>query len=228
VLATPTPPEDEAQRRLLRIAARALGVATASDLADYFRIRGPEARARLAELVEAGELRPVTVEGWPAPAYLDPFAAMPRRVQARALLSPFDSLVWERPRTDRLFGFYLRLEIYTPAPKRQFGYYVLPFLLGDRLVGRVDLKADRKDSALLALGAFAEAGQRPEYVAAEMAPELRRMADWLGLERVIVGERGDLAAPLHAALHDNTQLPADAYDQPPAAPHLDADLQAAP
>ncbi len=189
-------------------------MATASDLADYFRIGVTQARARLAELVEAGELRPVTVEGWSAPAFLDPAAAIPRKVQARALLSPFDSLVWERARTDRLFGFYLRLEIYTPAPKRQFGYYVLPFLLGEKLVGRVDLKSDRKNGALLALGAFSEEGQRPEKVAAELAPELTRLASWLGLERVIVGERGDLAAPLHAILHDSTPLPADAYREP--------------
>ena len=200
ILATPTPSPEEAQRELLRIAARALGVATATDLGDYFRIRMPLARPRIAELVEAGDLLPITVEGWSAPAYLHPKAVIPRSVRARALVSPFDSLVWERARTDRLFGFHLRLEIYTPAPKRVFGYYVLPFLLGDRLVGRVDLKSDRKNGALLALGAYAEAGQRPEAVAEALAPELERLAAWLGLERVVVGERGDLAGPLQAIM----------------------------
>jgi uncharacterized protein YcaQ len=148
--------------------------------------------------VEAGELHSVTVEGWSAPAYLDPAVAVPRRVRARALLSPFDPVVWYRDRTDRLFNFFLRLEIYTPAPKRVFGYYVLPFLLGEQLVGRVDLKSDRKNRALLVHGAFAEAGQHPEAVAAELGPELQRLAGWLGLERVIVGEGGELAAPLRA------------------------------
>jgi uncharacterized protein YcaQ len=196
ILATSTPSVEEAQRELLRISARAHGIGTASDLADYFRIKVTEARARIAELVEAGELRPVRVEGWSAEAYLDPAAALPRRIRARALLSPFDPVVWERARTERLFNFYLRLEIYTPAPKRVFGFYVLPFLVGEQLVGRVDLKADRKNGALLVPGAFAEVGQDPAFVAAELAPELERMAAWLGLERVVVGERGSVSAPL--------------------------------
>jgi len=198
ILGLPTPPEDEAQRELLRISARAHGIGTAADLADYFRIKPADARLRVAELVEAGELQPVRVEGWANEAYLDPSAAVPRRVRARALLSPFDSLVWERARTERLFDFYLRLEIYTPAPKRVFGYYVLPFLVGEALVGRVDLKADRKNRALLVHGAYAEAGHDPASVAAELAPELERLAGWLGLERVLVGERGEVAAPLRA------------------------------
>ncbi|HZO29281.1 MAG TPA: winged helix-turn-helix domain-containing protein [Chloroflexota bacterium] len=196
ILAVPAPPAEEAQRELIRISAKAHGIGTASDLADYFRIKPTEARLRVAELVEAGELQPVHVEGWKAEGYLDPGAALPRQVKARALLSPFDPVVWERARAERLFGFYLRIEIYTPAPKRVFGYYVLPFLIGESLVGRVDLKADRKNRALLVHGAFAEAGQDPGFVAAELAPELERMAGWLGLERVIVGKRGEVAAPL--------------------------------
>jgi uncharacterized protein YcaQ len=198
ILNAPTPSVEDAQRQLLRISARAHGIGTANDLADYFRLKVTDARARLAELVEHGELQVVMVEGWPGPAYLDPSIAMPRRVRARTLLSPFDSLVWFRDRTERLFNFFLRLEIYTPAPKRVFGYYVLPFLLGEELVGRVDLKSDRKNRALLVHGAFAEAGQRAESVAAELGPELQRLAGWLGLERVIVGERGELAASLRA------------------------------
>jgi uncharacterized protein len=201
ILAAPTPPADEAQRQLIRISARAHGIGTATDLADYFRIRGADTRQRIAELVEAGELRPVRVEGWGAEAYLDPSAVLPRRVGARALLSPFDSLIWARARTERLFDFHLRLEIYTPAPKRVFGYYVLPFLVGEALVGRVDLKADRKNRALLVHGAFAEAGQDPAFVAVELAPELARMAGWLGLDRVIVGARGTVATALASGDH---------------------------
>ena len=214
ILTAPTPSVEDAHRELIRISARAHGIGTVGDLADYFRLRNAEARARILELVECGELREVTVEGWPMPAYLDPAAALPRRVRARALLSPFDPVVWERARTERLFNFFLRLEIYTPAPKRVFGYYVLPFLLGDELVGRVDLKADRKNRALLVHGAFAEAGQNPAHVAAELAPELARMAGWLGLERVVIGERGEVAAPLRD-LHPQAD---DVNTDPPPAP----------
>ena len=199
VLATPTPSIADAQRALLERAGRALGVGSVRDLADYFRIRST-AKARIAELVEDGVLVPVTVEGWREPAYLHRDAARPRRAEGAALLSPFDSLVWERKRAERLFGFHYRIEIYTPAAKRRFGYYVLPFLLGEHLAARVDLKADRDAGALRVHAAATEDGMRVRDVAGPLAEELRAMAAWLGLERVLVGKRGDLARALSATL----------------------------
>lgn len=196
----PTPSLQEAQRQLVRVAARALGVATEPDLGDYFRLPRSASKERVGELVAAGELTPVIVDGWDAPAYLWPDARQPRRLHARALLSPFDSLIWFRQRTERLFGFRYRIEIYTPAAKRVHGYYVLPFLLGDALVARVDLKSDRQQNVLRVQGAFTEAGHDPTHVAAELAVELRLVATWLGLDEVSVAGRGDLSDELAAII----------------------------
>lgn len=196
ILALPAPPARDAQRELLRLSVIALGVATADDALDYFRLHKPSCRPLLDELVEAGAIVAVTVEGWGRPAYADPAAVVPRRVEARALLSPFDPVVWCRPRAERIWGFHYRIAIYTPAPQRTHGYYVLPFLLGDDLVARVDVKADRKAGVLL----VPEAHLEPHASAAAVAPELHaallEMAGWLGLGAVRVGDRGELALPL--------------------------------
>jgi len=198
VLDAPAPGIDDAKKELLVLAASYFGVGTASDLADYHRLT--HTRTHLAELVEEGRLIATTVEGWGKPAYLHPDAKRPRRIAARALLSPFDPVVWFRDRAERLFGFHYRIEIYVPEPKRQYGYYVLPFLLGDTLVGRVDLKADRKAGILLVQGSYGEPGIAEQYVAEELAAELHLMAGWLGLDSVEVKPRGDLSKQLRAAI----------------------------
>jgi uncharacterized protein YcaQ len=196
----PTPAQDEAQRRLVMIAARAMGVATEGDLRDYFRLTLEDNRARLAELAEAGELRKVTVQGWRQPGYMVPDLKIPRRLPARALLSPFDNLIWRRERTERVFGARIRLEIYTPAEKREHGYYVLPFLQGEAITARVDLKADRKAGVLIVQAAHLEPGERAEAVAGDLAAELRLMAGWLGLGDVAATKKGGLSTALSRSL----------------------------
>lgn len=192
--------EEQAVRELTLRAATALGVATEADLRDYFRLGARQVKPAIAALVAAGEMEPVQVEGWAAPAYLRVGQTVPRRDRGAALLCPFDPLVFFRPRLERLFDFHYRIEIYTPAPKRQYGYYVWPFLMDGRLVGRVDLKADRTAGALHVVGAFAEPGENPAALAGPLAGELTSMAAWLGLGDVTVGERGDVVASVRAAL----------------------------
>src|SRR5918994_1012693 len=190
----------EARKALLLLGAAAHGVGTLRDLADYYRLNIPAARPLVGELVEEGALVPVTVAGWKDRAYLHADARLPRRrLRTRALLSPFDSLIWERSRTERLWDMRYRIEIYTPAPKRVHGYYVLPFLLDEALVARVDLKADRQAGVLRVQAAWSEpaAAAEPDRVCGELAAELAAMAAWLGLPGgVAVEPRGDLAADL--------------------------------
>ncbi|CAN5280546.1 winged helix-turn-helix domain-containing protein [soil metagenome] len=198
----PTPSREEAHRILLRRAIRAMGVATERDLRDYFRMGLADARRGVAELVEAGDLIPVEVQGWDQPAYLTPDAQRPRSIKINALLSPFDNLIWFRERAERLFDVRIRLEIYTPAHKRTHGYYVLPFLQGETITARVDLKADRKAGVLRVLSAHREPAADADTAPA-LAAELRLMAGWLGLASVAVAASGDLAPSLAFEIADD-------------------------
>ena len=195
-----TPDIDGSQRELLLLSARSHGVGTARDLADYYRLSIPRSRELLRELASEGALREVNVEGWRDPAYLHPEARLPRGVEAQALLTPFDSLIWERDRTERVFDFHYRIEIYVPQKKRRYGYYVMPFLFDEALAARVDLKSDRAKSRLLVKAAYLEEGQDAGRVSEALAEELRLMAEWLGLEEVRVGRKGDLAPALRSAV----------------------------
>jgi uncharacterized protein YcaQ len=200
VLARPDTPEREARKQLLELAARHHGLGTFTDLTDYHRQKNQPCKPLIAELVEEGALREVQVEGWTQVAYLHKDARIPRKINACALLSPFDPMVWNRDRAHRLFGFHYRIEIYTPQPKRIYGYYVLPILWGDSIVGRLDMKSDRQGGALLVQGSFAEPGVPTGPLADDLAPELHAMARWLGLDRVDVLPRGDLASTLRDAV----------------------------
>lgn len=211
VRSLPAPSPEEAYRTFLLRAARHYGIGTAADLSDYYRVgRGGggggwrRAQTVLDELAEEGAIERVGVEGWAEPAYLSLEAKLPRSIEARAVVSPFDSLVWFRDRTERVWDFRYTLELYVPPPRRRFGYYVLPMLLNDQLVGRVDLKSDRRGSVLLARAAHVEEGQDPRRVAGELAAELRQMASWLGLERAQAAPRGNLGPALRTALGRGT------------------------
>ena len=196
VLARPAPSEAEARKQLLLLAAKHHGVGTLQDLTDYHRQKNAPCKPLLDELVEEGALHVVQVQGWDKPAYLHPQAKLPWRIEACAFLSPFDPVCWNRDRSERLFGFHYRIEIYTPAPKRTYGYYVLPILWGDSLVGRLDLKADRHNRTLLVHGSYAEPGVPIDRLAPDVVRELHAMAGWLGLDRVAIADRGDLASTL--------------------------------
>lgn len=197
-------PANDARRELLRRAAVSYGIATARDLTDYFRMSPRDANPRIRELVEEGAVIEVSVQGWTDTAYLAANASIPRRIRASALLSPFDPVVWFRPRAERLFGFHYRIEIYVPANKRKWGYYVLPFLYGDEIVARVDLKADRKSSLLLVQAVHLEENADGVNVAQALAQELRELASWLGLAAIRVGRRGAFAPQLRKAVQQSS------------------------
>ena len=198
VRAAPTPPADEAKRALTALAVRSHGIGTIADIADYYRLTVDSTRSALTELSEMGEVLPVRVRGWKEPAYLHRDARSPRKVSGAALLCPFDPLIWQRARTERLFGFHYRIEIYTPQPQRRFGYYVFPLLVGEQLMGRFDLKADRATSRLLVQASWVEPDADPVDAADAAAVELTRMASWLGLSQTVVLPRGDLWRTLAA------------------------------
>jgi uncharacterized protein YcaQ len=190
-------PREEAVHTLMERSARAHGIGTLSDLADYYRLKTADARPALERLVDEGVVRRITVPGWRKPAFLHREARIPRRIEATALLSPFDPVVWERERALRMFGFHYRIEIYTPAPKRRYGYYTLPVLVDEALVGRIDLKNDRKRGVLRVQSAWREEGVA-DAVAERIVPVLRELAAWQGLGELEVVDRGDLARAVAA------------------------------
>jgi uncharacterized protein len=193
-------PQHEAHKQLLAHAARAHGIGTAADFADYFRLKSRDVVPVLAELEDDGVILPVSVPGWNTTAWLHRDARIPRRIETTALLSPFDPVVWDRKRAQRLFGFHYRIEIYTPAPKRVFGYYNLPILIDDALVGRIDLKSDRQAKMLRVQSAWREPDAGPATVAARIAPLLRQTAAWQGLDAIEVMGRGNLASAVASEL----------------------------
>lgn len=201
ILALPQPSDADAHRHLIETGARCHGVGTEKCLRDYFRLDAKQARQAISELVEEGILQQVAVESWNKPAYLHRDARLPGRASSpRALLAPFDSLIWERDRAEALFDFRYRIEIYVPKEKRQFGYYVLPFLMGDRIVARLDLKANRQEGILEVFGCFGEAGIDVGKVSEALANELGLMAGWMELDAIRAHDRGDLATPLKQAI----------------------------
>lgn len=200
VLAAETPSEEDAHRELVRRSMAALGIGAAKDIADYYRLPVASAKARLGELAESGLVERVQVEGSKDPGWITAGAKAPKMCGAHALISPFDSLIWERKRTERIFDFKVSFEIYVPPPKRIYGYYVLAFLMGEAIVARVDLKADRGRKVFMVPGAFLEPDRKPAEVAGALAIQLSDMAAWLGLERIEVGDKGDLAAALKRAV----------------------------
>jgi hypothetical protein len=204
--------KDDAIRQLVRRSSRALGIGTVKDIADYYRLYIDETKAAVLELVDAGELRRVTVPGWSAPAYLHVDARIPRKVSTAALLSPFDPVVWERTRALDLFGFHYRIEIYTPIEKRIYGYYTLPVLVDEALVGRIDLKSDRQNGVLRVQSAWHEPGA-PAGMEERLVPLLRETAAWQGLGEIEVMDRGDAARALAGELRVALRQP-DAQVQP--------------
>lgn len=205
ILQAPTPSRAEAMRELTRVAAVGLGVATEPELRDYFRLPVADSKQAVADLVEEGTLRPVSVEGQRQVGYLHAEAKIPRRVRASTLVSPFDPLIWERSRTERFFGFHYRIEIYVPAAQRVHGYYVLPFLLDEALVARVDLKAERREGVLQVPSVWAEPGHATGAVGEAVAAGLRDLAGWLGLERIAAPTVGDLAGAVAGALRTGSR-----------------------
>jgi len=200
IMALPTPTKADAERELVLISARAMGIATIADLADYFRLLQADVRASVATLIEAGALEEVRVQGWREKAYLAVGARLPRRATGAALLSPFDNMIWRRERTERMFDAHYRIGLYTPADQREHGYYVLLFLLGERIAARVDLKADRKAGQLLVQAAHLEPGADEAETAAALAAELRSAADWQGLGDLMVAKKGGLSTALSREL----------------------------